>query len=109
MAESDRWEYRRSRHTASSPSRDFDSLVVTHPFHPLSGQQVVILFERRYKSIGLVYVCDGGALGNVSLPERFTDRGLAPDKGPLNGEILAELRGMVSALRKRLDTQRGGE
>jgi hypothetical protein len=43
------------------------------------------------------------------LPEGFTDRGLPPDKGPLNGEILAELREMMSALRKGLDTQRGGE
>ena len=70
---------------------------------------MVILFERRYKSIGLVYVCDGGALGNVSLPEGFTDRGLPPDKGPLNREILAELVGMVSTLRKTLDTQKGEE
>jgi hypothetical protein len=28
-------------------------LTVTHPFHPLSGQRLPVLFERRYLSTGL--------------------------------------------------------
>jgi hypothetical protein len=82
---------------------------VTHPFHPLAGQQVAILFHRRYKAIGLVYICDGGSLGNVTLPEAFTDRGSPPETSPLTREILADLARIVSLLRKELDSQEGGE
>ena len=61
---------------------------------------MAIIFERGYQSIGKVYICDGGALGNVTLPEGFTDRGLPPDRTPLSAEVLADLAAVVSALRK---------
>lgn len=89
---------RRSPHTANQPSEPFDSLVVTHPFHPLAGQRVAVLFERRYQSLGHVYICDGGRLGNVTLPVSFTDRSLLPDSLPVNVEVLAELMATVAVM-----------
>lgn len=104
------WASRRSRHTASAYSSGFDSLIVTHPFHPLAGQRVAILFERTYRSIpiGRVYVCDGGRLGNVTLPESFTDRGTPAAAPPLTAEVVTDLAAVVSALRHRLTDHEGG-
>ena len=104
MDDSARWVFRRSRHTASSSHSNFDSLVVTHPFHPLTGQRVSILFERRYRhtALGRVYVCDGGALGSVTLPEAFTDRGAPPAARPLTADVLGDLAALMSSLRKHL-------
>ncbi len=45
-----------------------------------------------------MYVCDGGGLGNLTLPERFTDRGPQADPRPLSVETLAELAAVVRAL-----------
>ena len=59
---------------------------------------MAVLFERRYRQLGRVYICDGGRLGDVTLPEGFTDRGLPPDPSPLNREILADLAAIVSAI-----------
>lgn len=59
---------------------------------------MVILFERRYRKLGRVYVCDGGRLGNLTLPEDFTDRGLPGETTPLNAEVLANLVAIVSAI-----------
>ena len=91
---------RRCRHTAGSPSTVSDSLVVTHPFHPLAGQRVPILIERRYRSLGHVYICDGGPLGTFTLPEDVTDRGRPPGSLPVDAQALADLAAVVSALKK---------
>ena len=101
--------YRRSRHTAGSSSSDSDSLLVTHPFHPLAGERVPVLIERRYRSLGHVYICDGGPLGTFTLPEDVTDRGRAPGESPLDAEVLADLAAVVSALKKLLTPKRGEE
>ncbi|MGH2732373.1 MAG: DUF5372 family protein [Actinomycetota bacterium] len=98
MAENVRSASRRPRVTASSPHDSHDFVVVTHPFHPLAGQRVPVLFERRYASIGHVYVCDGGELGTVTLPESFTDRGLPAEDRPLNVEVLAALAHLLVVL-----------
>lgn len=77
---------------------------MTHPFHPLVGRQLPILFARR-RATGRIYICEGGALGTVTLPEEFTDRGLSPAARPLTAEVLAELAGTIARLLKRkLDT-----
>jgi hypothetical protein len=82
---------------------------VTHPFHPLTGQRVSVLFERRYRSaLGCVYICDGGPLRNVTLPEDFTDRGAPATTRPLTVEVLTDLAAVVSALRRRLTGHEGG-
>jgi hypothetical protein len=72
-------------------------LVVTHPFHPLRGQRLEVLFERRCGA-GRLYVCDGGALGGVGLLEEATDRGGEPAERPLTFEVLVELAAVVAAL-----------
>src|SRR5580692_7089815 len=88
----------RTQHTAARVETDFDSLIVTHPFHPLAGQRVPIVFERRGRSGGKVYVCDCGGLGHLSLPESFTDRGSPLGTGTLDVTVLAELAAIVSAV-----------
>jgi hypothetical protein len=73
-------------------------LVVTHPFHPLHGERLEVLFERR-RGGGRVYVCEGGPLGNVTLPEDATDRGRPPAERRLTYELVADLGAVVVALR----------
>jgi hypothetical protein len=75
-------------------------LVVTHPFHPLAGQRLSILFPRQYRSLGRVYVCDGGSLGNVTLPEDFTDRGMDAAPSAVTLDALIELAAAVAAVKK---------
>ncbi|MEO6323047.1 MAG: DUF5372 family protein [Thermoanaerobaculia bacterium] len=95
----DRSESRRFRYTAKSSNGPSDYLLVTHPFHPLAGKRVVILIERRYRSIGQVYVCEGGPLGTFTLAEDCTDRGRAPGPSPLDVDVLSELAALVSAIK----------
>ena len=66
-ANSDRSAFPRLAHNPGSHRISLGSLVVTHPFHPLNGQRLSILFERK-RPPGLLYVCEGGALGTVGLP-----------------------------------------
>jgi hypothetical protein len=73
-------------------------LVVTHPFHPLCGERLEVLYVRR-EAAGRVYVCDGGRFGGVSLAEEATDRGPAPAERPLTWEVLVELVAVVAAVR----------
>lgn len=72
--------------------------MVTHPFHPLCGERLEVLFERR-RGGGRVYVCEGGPLGSVTLPGDATDRGRSPAERPLTYELVAELGVVVAALR----------
>ena len=73
------------------------SLVVTHPFHPLRGERLVVLFVRRVGA-GRVYVCEGGPLGSVALPEDATDRGGEPGERPLSIEVLVALVALLADL-----------
>jgi Family of unknown function (DUF5372) len=73
------------------------SLVITHPFHPLRGERLVVLFVRRVGA-GRVYVCEGGPLGSVALPEDATDRGPESCERPLSVEVLAALVALVADL-----------
>ena len=75
-------------------------MAVTHPFHPLRGERLEVLYVRRVAG-GRVYVCDGGRFGGVSLPEAATDRGPAPAERPLTLEVLCELAAVVAAIGDR--------
>jgi hypothetical protein len=66
----------------------------------LAGQRLPILFVRRRAGTRL-YVCEGGPLGTVTLPEDFTDRGLMPAARPLTAEVLAELAATITALGRK--------
>ena len=68
-----------------------------------------ILFERRYRSLGHVYICDGGSLGTFTLPEDFTDRGRPTGPTPVDAEMLSELMVVVRALKDRLTGASRGE
>jgi hypothetical protein len=73
------------------------SLVVTHPFHPLRGERLEVLYVRR-EAGGRVYVCDGGRFGGVSLPEEATDRGPEPGERPVTLEMLVDLVAVIAAI-----------
>jgi len=95
--------FRRVPQTARSrrPGEVPESFVtVTHPFHPLSGQRLRVLFERKLAG-GLAVSCEGGPLGSLMLPVTWTDRGAAAADGPLTYEVLIEVAGAVSAVQSR--------
>ena len=73
---------------------------MTHPFHPLSGQRLRVLFERKLAG-GLAVSCEGGPLGSLMVPLAWTDRGLAVADAPLTYEVLIELAEAVSAVKSR--------
>jgi hypothetical protein len=73
-------------------------LVVTHPFHPLRGERLEVLYVRRFPT-GRVYVCDGGGGRNVALAEEATDRGPEPAERPLTFEVLCGVAAVVAAIR----------
>jgi Family of unknown function (DUF5372) len=75
-------------------------VVVTHPFHPLTGQRLEVLFSKR-RGAGSVLVCAGGLSGRVTLPLAWTDRGDPPLAGRLSAEGLAVLGALVRSLRGR--------
>ena len=72
-------------------------MVVTHPFHPLFGRRLEVLYVRR-EAAGRMYVCDAGGGRNVKLDEAATDRGPVPAGRPLTFEVLVELAAVVAAL-----------
>lgn len=92
-------------HSAHGANNSCDSLVVTHPFHALRGQTLAVLYERRWAG-GHLYVCEGGPLGTIGIPEDATDRAPAPAATPLTAEVLAGLVELVAAIRP--DGRRSG-
>ena len=71
--------------------------MVTHPFHPLRGERLEVLYVRR-EAAGRMYVCDAGDGRNVKLDEMATDRGPVPAERPLTFVVLVELAAVVAAL-----------
>ena len=72
---------------------------MTHPFHPLVGQRLEVLFERHMPA-GLALSCDGGALGRMLLPAAWTDRVTSERPARLNYEVLVELAAVIGPLRR---------
>jgi Family of unknown function (DUF5372) len=89
--------YRRSAHNARSSNTNSDSIVVTHPFHPLTKRRLRILFER-LRGGERLYICEC-AERTVTLAEDWTDRGEPPALQPLTYERLAELHKVLSAIK----------
>jgi Family of unknown function (DUF5372) len=75
-------------------------VVVTHPFHPLTGQRLEVLFVKR-RGADTVFVCSGGVSGLITLPLLWTDRGEPPRSERLSAEGLAELAAATRAMRGR--------
>jgi hypothetical protein len=76
------------------------SVVVTHPFHPLTGQRLEVLFAKR-RGDGVVFVCAGSEYGQVTLPEAWTDRSAPALACRLSVEGLASLDTLTRAIRGR--------
>ena len=70
-------------------------------FHPLFGQRLRVLFERRYKATGLAFCCEGCPAGSVMLPVAWTDRGEPVADRALGYEELLEFAALVGALATR--------
>ena len=70
--------------------------MVTHPFHPLCGQRLRVLFERKLPG-GVAVSCEGGPLWSVMLPLAWTDRGPVAAEVPLTYEVLIDLAVVISA------------
>jgi Family of unknown function (DUF5372) len=98
MARCVRSEFRRSEHSARSSNTHSDSIVVTHPFHPLTKRRLRILFERRRGGERL-YICEC-AESTVTLAEDWTDRGEPPALRPLTYERLADLHKALIAIKR---------
>jgi hypothetical protein len=76
------------------------SVVVTHPFHPLNGWRLEVLFVKR-RGDALVFVCSGGLGGQMTLPLGWTDRGDPPAAHRLWGQGLAALATLAKMLENR--------
>jgi hypothetical protein len=75
-----------------------DSIVVTHPFHPLCGQRLEIEGEQRPNGV-LQYRC-AGPFGTVVVPVAWTDRYPHEGETRLSYERLADLARLVTAIRR---------
>jgi hypothetical protein len=72
--------------------------VITHPFHPLRGQRLEVLYAKR-RGPDMVFVCSGGVSGQITLPQAWTDRGEPPVAGRLSVEGLAAAAALTRAVR----------
>ena len=92
------WECRRRRHSHRSCSDDLGFVIVTHPFHPLNGQRLEVLFVKR-RGAESVFVCAGGVVGGqVTLPWSWTDRGEPAVAHRLSVAGLADLAAVTRAI-----------
>jgi hypothetical protein len=89
---------RRWRHSAAPSSDDLGFVVVRHPFHPLSGQRLEVLFVKR-RAGAPVFVCSGGVGGQVTVPWSWTDRADPPALHRLSVDGLIELSVVTRAVR----------
>ena len=91
------WACRRRRHSAATSSDDLGFVVVTHPFHPLIGQRLEILYLKR-RAGDTVFVCSGGVGGQITVPQAWTDRGEPAGEHRLSMAGLAALAAVTRAL-----------
>jgi hypothetical protein len=77
-----------------------DPVLIVHPFHVLAGCRLPVLFAKR-RGGELVFVCEGGPIGRVTVPGSWTDRAPAPVGHRLSVEALVELDTLVRLLEQR--------
>jgi hypothetical protein len=81
--------------------------VVPHPFHPLTGRRVEILYSMK-RGCGRMFVVDTGSGARRTLPIEWTDRGPAAEGTRVSQEVLIELRALIDALvRSRCEVPKG--
>jgi hypothetical protein len=71
-------------------------VVITHPFHPLSGQRLEVEGEQRPNGV-LQYRC-AGPCGTAVVPLEWTDRHVPEGDTRLSYERLADLARVVTAI-----------
>jgi hypothetical protein len=72
-------------------------LVITHPFHPLKGQRLTVLFSQR-KRTGLFFVCEVEGRRRVTVAQEWTDRGVPASTDRLAVDGLTAARSLVDAI-----------
>jgi hypothetical protein len=75
-------------------------VLVTHPFHALSGQRLEVLFVKR-RGGDSVFVCCGGVSGQMTVPQSWTDRGVPALGHRLSAAGLAELVAVTRVIQGR--------
>ncbi len=75
--------------------------MVTHPFHPLVGKRLPVLFAAQTRR-GLLFVCEVEGVRRVSLPQEWTDIGPEAVSGRLSAEGLTAARALIDAVAPRL-------
>jgi hypothetical protein len=75
-------------------------VIVTHPFHPLNGQRLQVLFAKR-RAGAVVFVCSGGLSGQMTLPQSWTDRGEPAQPHRLSAQGLAALDTLARVIEGR--------
>src|SRR5207248_3412709 len=94
------WTVRKLRGTSVASGDPSGFVIVTHPFHPLNGQRLEVLYAKR-RGADTVFVCSGGVSGQITLPQSWTDRGEPPLAWRLSAEGLAGLDTLARSLRGR--------
>ncbi|MFK0112104.1 DUF5372 family protein [Streptomyces sp. NPDC091217] len=89
--------FRRARHSAAASSDVPRSLVVTHPYHPLTGRRLAVLFAERKAGLR-VFVGEDGGPERVRIPLGWTDLAPAPAGHRVAAEGLVALKVLVVAL-----------
>ena len=90
----------RRRHSAVASREPSGSVLITHPFHPLSGQRLEVLFAKR-RAGAVVLVGESAELGRVTVQESWTERGPAPLGCRVSAEGLAALDTLIRSLQGR--------
>jgi uncharacterized protein DUF5372 len=74
-------------------------LVIVHPFHPLCGRRLPVLFSKK-RAGGVVFVCEDEAAGraSVTVPSGWTDRGPEPAGHRLSVQGLGALDTLIAAI-----------
>lgn len=75
-------------------------MLIVHPFHVLFGRRGPVLFVKR-RAGRVVFVCEGGPLGRVTVPQSWTDRGPAPAGHRFSVGALVELDTLLTVLEQR--------
>ncbi|WP_275410918.1 DUF5372 family protein [Paractinoplanes rishiriensis] len=71
--------------------------MITHPFHPLKGQRLAVLFSQR-KRTGLFFVCEVEGRWRVTVAQEWTDRGVPASADRLAVDGLTAARSLVDAI-----------
>ena len=75
-------------------------MLIVHPFHVLFGYRVPVLFAKR-RAGKVVFVCEGGPLGRVTVPQSWTDHGPASATHRLSLAALVALDTLRTVLEQR--------